>query len=331
MTRAGFIGTGAISRVHLDYLEDRDDVEIVGLCDTRKDVAQEKTARYGGTAYTDYRDMLDNAEVDAVWLCTPPSVRREPLLLCAERGIPVLCEKPVSRDLDVAREIDHELSKHDACVQVGYPFRTMPVVSRLTGMIADDTIYSGFSFYGCPSSIDMGLRDWIYEKDLSGGGLLDQATHVLDLMRLFIGEVESVQGFGTNPFREKSPGYTIEEVISLNFKFAHGAVGSHVHSWLADGWRVELALSGQKRFYRLDLLEGVLIVLEDGNTHTYRQDRGQSYAYENARFLEMVEAGDWAGNPCSFADGVKTLDLTLRCDAKVEESLRGARVGNPAG
>ena len=107
--RVACIGVGNISPVHLNYLKSREDVEICALCDIRDDQLKKRQAQYGGHAFLDYGELLGAAKPDAVWLCTPPQVRRDPLLACAERGIPVFCEKPVERDPAKAAQIVGEL------------------------------------------------------------------------------------------------------------------------------------------------------------------------------------------------------------------------------
>jgi predicted dehydrogenase len=156
-TRVAFIGTGGISGAHLGVLKDEADVAIVALCDLNREGVEAKATDYGATAYTDYTAMLDTEQPDAVWLCTPPIVRREPLLACARRGIPVFCEKPAEREPAAALALAAELAALDAKVQVGYVFRPTPLVQRLRELIADDRIHSLQSTYLCPMSLSLSL------------------------------------------------------------------------------------------------------------------------------------------------------------------------------
>ncbi|MFC1451883.1 Gfo/Idh/MocA family protein [Verrucomicrobiota bacterium] len=315
MIRAAFIGTGGISGAHLRYLAQRDDVEISALCDVDPEHLQGKRAEFGGRPFADFNEMLDTARPDAVWLCTPPLVRRAPLLACAERGIPVFCEKPVERGVEEAERIAAELGDHGRRVQVGYVFRSMPVVQQLRKAMADDKIGAVQSFYGCDFSLRRSAPSWFYEKELSGGGLVDQATHNLDLLRMLLGEVREVRGLVSNPIEPQHDGYTVDEVIGLSLLFENGTVGGHLHTWISDGWRNEMLLSGEKRSYRLSLGRGTLAVEDGGEASTFEQDQGRMFEHQNARFLELVASGDASLNPCPYPDGVETLRLTLMCDA----------------
>ena len=113
MIKAGFIGTGGISGVHLQFLKSRSDVEIAALCDANSENLKKRQDEFGGEGFDDFNVMLEKADLDAVWICTPPKVRREPLIACANKRIPVFCEKPVERSEDRGRELADELAHDD--------------------------------------------------------------------------------------------------------------------------------------------------------------------------------------------------------------------------
>jgi len=336
MLNAGFIGTGGISGVHLDYLKTRKDVRVAALCDINPAALEKRRKQYGGQVFKDFRNMLDQVRLDAVWLCTPPLVRKDPLLACAERGIPVFCEKPVEHDETRGRAIATALACRKARVQIGYVFRHLPVVNALRQAMRDDKIHFIQSFYGCNISLHMGLPAWFYDKAKSGGALVDQATHNLDLLRFLFGEIREIHGLSANPVHRKAGRYTIDETIGLVFKFRNGIIGTHNHSWVANDWRNELVISGEKRLYRVDLNSGVLRVngplpkqVKPAAKSTLIPDAGASdavwfqhdgtsmYQYENDAFLKQVISGNWSRNLSDYANGLKTLQLTLACNRAV--------------
>lgn len=335
MINVGVIGTGGISPMHLAYLKARKDVRIAALCDVRPAALEQRRKQYGGQGFTDFRKMLEQVRLDAVWLCTPPLVREAPLLACAERGIPVFCEKPVEHDEARGRAIAAALARRKAKVQIGYLLRHTPLVQALRRAIRDDAIHLVHSFYACNFSMGPGLPAWFYDKSISGGGLVDQATHNMDLLRFLFGEIHDIRGLAHNPRRKKSGKYTVEEAIGVLFKFRNGIVGTHNHSWVAGGWRIEFTLSGEKRLYRVDLIRGTLTVTgprfpkpgpvkvklipDAGGPDRvwFRHDGTELGRYENDAFLKQVISGDWSHNLSDYADGLKTLQLTLACDRAV--------------
>lgn len=332
MIKIGVIGTGGISAAHLKYLRTRKDVKIAALCDVNREQALKRQQEFGGDVFTGFDDMLNRIELDAVWICTPPSVRRAPLLACANKGIPVFCEKPVERNAIRGRQIAAELRRRKAKVQVGYVVRSMPVIQALREVIRGDSIHLIHSFYACNVSLTMALPKWFYDKAQSGGALIDQATHNLDLLRCLFGEVREVRGTAENPVGKKKTGYTIDETMGLILTFRAGIVAVHTHSWVADGWRNEITLSGEKNFYRLNLIAGCVKsdrpVAAEGNPgggkkketavgitpFQFQQEPGSAMKYENDVFLKQVKSGDWSNNPSDYSDGLRTLCLTLACD-----------------
>ncbi len=336
MLNVGFIGVGGISGVHLDVLKTRQDVRIAALCDTNPTTLKKQRRTYGGQPFGDFRKMLDQVRLDAVWICTPPLVRKEPLLACADRGIPVFCEKPVEHHPARGRAIAAALARRKARVQVGYVFRFTPVVNALRRALRDDRIHLVQSFYACNISLSMGQPAWFYDKAKSGGGLVDQATHNLDLLRFLFGEIREVRGQGANPVHRKAGRYTVEETIGLLFRFRNGILGTHNHSWVANDWRNEIVISGEKRLYRVNLFRGTLfingpfpkrpgaspkaaVVPSAGATDPvwFQQDGTSIYRYENEAFLKQVISNHWSRNLSDYADGLKTLALTLACDRAV--------------
>jgi predicted dehydrogenase len=318
MIKAGIIGTGGIAGVHLSFLAKRRDVRIVAQCDTSQEALARRTKEFGGTGYADFEKMLAETELDAVWLCTPPQVREAPLLACARRHIPVFCEKPVERSTERGTSIAKALMELDARVQVGYVFRSMPLISRLIQEMEGDRVHAVQSYYGCGVSLDRSLPAWFYDKSLSGGALVDQATHNFDLLRRLFGEVEAVTGIARNPVHRKGTGYTIDEVLSLGLAFRSGLVCSHTHTWVGDDWRNELHLSGEKRRYRVNLSLGQLRVEEGKKSWSFTQDKKSIYTWENEVFLSLVSSGDWTRDPCTYEDGLRTLELTNACDRAIE-------------
>jgi predicted dehydrogenase len=333
MIKAAFIGTGGIAGVHLRYAAARKDIKIAALCDINRANAESWQKKFGGEIFTDYEKMLEKVKPDAVWICTPSTIRKEPLIACAERKLPIFCEKPAERSVKKAEEISKALKKLSAKVQVGYVFRSMPVISRFKQAMKDDKIHILNSMYCCNISLTKNMPPWFYDKAKSGGALVDQATHNLDLLRYLFGEVKEVRAFAENPVYKKKKGYTIDEVIAITFKFANGMLASHIHSWVGDTWRNEIVLSGEKRLYKLLPAQGKLAVEQTAQVvkgqdkaagkkdGSFQFDQGvrSIYEYENDVFIKQIKTGDWSKNPSSYEDAVKTLKLTAACDTAVQK------------
>ena len=95
MFRYGIIGCGVAARVHLHYLKQNPAVEIVALCDPSPQLPPEFQA-LGLPIYQDYREMLCKEKLDAATIASPHYLHYEQIIACAQRGIHILCEKPLA-------------------------------------------------------------------------------------------------------------------------------------------------------------------------------------------------------------------------------------------
>ena len=317
MIKTALIGAGGISGTHLAFLKSRKDVELAGICDTNFIKAEERVRSFGGRAYKDIGQMLDSEKPQAVWVCTPPKVRSEPLLACAKRNIPVFCEKPAEAGLQEAESLNRKLAETKAKVQVGYVFRCIPAVKKLKEQMQDDKIHLVQSLYSCNLSLTDEISAPRFNKSITGGLLVEQATHNFDLLRYLFGEVSSVSGLASNPVHKKEGNYSIEEVISLSLKFESGMIASHCHSWAGDSWRNVITIIGEKRLYRLSLFDRILTVDTGEQKRELADPADSAYDYEDGIFLDMAVSGDWKKNPSTYEDAIKTLKLSLDAESAV--------------
>jgi len=125
--RIGIIGIGwYAARVLLPKLQETGRVEIVAISRRSADrlaLAQQELKI--GEAYTDWREMLEKSELDAVVVCTPPSAHAEPTLTALERGLHVFVEKPLAAAYADAQRMVAAAAKTDRIVMVGYNARGM--------------------------------------------------------------------------------------------------------------------------------------------------------------------------------------------------------------
>jgi len=315
--RLGLIGAGGISGAHINAVNKIEGAKFVAVCDLREKAARERAKLAGGAkVYTNYEKMLDREELDAVYICTPPTVRRGPIEAAVERGLPVFCEKPAANSVETAREISDFIERRRGGVTVGYVLRHMEIVGRLMELLADDRIAIISSRYVCPVTLNYIEGNpaalWFYKMEISGGPIMDQATHSMDLIRYYAGEVAEIATFGTNKFLEKSEDYTVEDSYAVAMRLTNGAAATHAHTWAHARWGHTHAIFGAKRAYLLDIVDGSLTVTE-GAIETIFKPAEDIFFSQAARFVEMVALGDFSASRSTYADATRTLLLTVRC------------------
>ena len=114
--------------MHARCLHDLASVDVVAVADIRPDVARKMAAELGVTAYSDYRDMLDQHDLDLVVVATPDPLHREPTVAALEAGVPnIIQEKPLATTMDDALAIHQAVEKHGARFFIDFPNRATPM------------------------------------------------------------------------------------------------------------------------------------------------------------------------------------------------------------
>ncbi len=315
--RIGLIGAGGISGGHVEAIGKIDQAKLVAVCDIDRGRAENRAKAAGAQVFTDYRDMLDKVQLDALWLCTTPNVRAEPIEAAIDKKIPVFTEKPVADNLAVARAAAEKIEKAGLPVMVGYVLRYMLITDRLNEYLKKDKITLVSSYYCCPMSLnyrDTGqVTKWFFNKQISGGAINDQATHIFDMLRYLMGDVDDLYSIGSNVVVQKDAEYTVEDSYAVAFKFKNGVPGTHCHTWGHHRWRSGITFYGEKGMYGINFMDGQLWVeLADAETFIYKPQDSPMFN-EDLFFIQRVRNGDFTKLHSTFRDGVKTLEMTTRC------------------
>ena len=93
MLKVALVGVGGISGTHIPAWDSMEDVELVALCDIRP---EQMTSYQDKRCYTDFKEMLEKETIDILDICLPTYMHTEYSIMAMEKGIHVICEKPVS-------------------------------------------------------------------------------------------------------------------------------------------------------------------------------------------------------------------------------------------
>lgn len=221
--KIAFVGTGGIAAHHLGRLGAIEGVEIAALCDVVEQRVATAAAAHGGRAYTNCRRMLDEVEMDALYVCVPPFAHGEAEILAARRGVHLFVEKPVVMHLDTGLRILEAIEAAGVLSSVGYSLRHTPAVQGVRAFLQGREIamVCANRWGGIPGDEHHWWR--VYEK--SGGQLMEMATHQLDAMRWFAGDVKEVYARYARRVIGDLPNATVPDVQAVVLEFASGAVG----------------------------------------------------------------------------------------------------------
>ena len=216
--RVGLVGAGGVGARHARTLAGFDDVELVAVCDPDTAVAEALAAEVGTGTVGDLPGLLA-AGVDAVWLCVPPFAHGDLERAVVRAGLPFFVEKPLAADLAVAQDVADAVAASGLPTATGYHWRHLDTVDRARSALAGSPVrLVGARWWGTTPP-----PAWWSRADRSGGQVVEQATHVLDLVRVLAGEVTEVVG-GAAP--STTDGRDVPDATAAVLRFGSGAVGT---------------------------------------------------------------------------------------------------------
>lgn len=298
------IGAGGVAARHAQTLAGFPDVSVVAVADLDADRAMALAEAFGAKPYADPDQMLENETSDAVYICVPPFAHGAPELASISRGIPFFVEKPLSIELAVAEEIEAAVREAGLITATGYHWRYSDIVTEAAQLLAEHPprVVIGSWLDKVPPV------PWWVRRDRSGGQVVEQLTHVLDLLRVLVGEVESVQAFGSRASRAEHPDSDIDDVTVATLQMVGGALGTlTASSLLRHKHRAGLEIIADG--LALELTETELRINTDASPITRPAGNDAKFAVDRA-FVDAVSGrGDDVRAP--YAEALQTHRLGL--------------------
>ncbi|RLP94894.1 gfo/Idh/MocA family oxidoreductase [Micromonospora sp. BL4] len=322
--RVGLIGAGGVAQRHARVLAGFDDVELVGVTDVAPEAASALVAQHGGRACADVAELLA-AGPDAVYVCVPPFAHGPAEEAVIDAGVPMFVEKPVAVDLVTAERIADLIARRGLRTAVGHHWRYLSVLDQARELLGDRPVrmVSGSWLDKVPPVA------WWSRRDRSGGPVVEQAAHVLDLMRALVGEVTEVTAYG-NGTPPPVDGADIDSVTTATLRFAGGAVGT-LSAACVLGWKHRAGLEILADGLALSISEdGLLIRDADGERHVPADPEAARVAVDRA-FIDAVRGvGDDVRVPYAEALGTQRLALAVADSARTGETVRLTTPVGPA-
>jgi myo-inositol 2-dehydrogenase/D-chiro-inositol 1-dehydrogenase len=195
VVRYGVIGAGSIGRIHADNLTHRvPGAALVAVADVDENALNECAAANNAEAFTDYRDLLERSDVDAVVICTLPDNHAEIIEAAADAGKQIVCEKPLERTLEAANRAIAAVERAGVRLFVAFNRRYDPHYLGLREAVNEGRI-------GRPLTVRLVARDpveWMPDASRPAGDLfLSTAIHDLDFAGFLMDDwIESVYAVG---------------------------------------------------------------------------------------------------------------------------------------
>ena len=267
----GLIGAGDIARKRIaPALRDLPNCELVPICRSNSSLAESFAKEFGAKKwFADWRELVDDPAIDAVYLATPVFLPAEQTIYAANAGKHILCEKPMALNVKECDEMINACKANNVKLGIAYYSRFYPVITRIKEIIESGEIgkvsicqVNAFEYFE-PSEDNP--RRWLLDKTKSGGGpLMDFGCHRIELLTHLFGEIKETKSIISNNIFKRE----VEDTATAILEFSNGlnAVLTIAHSAIEP--QDTLHIFGTKGSIHVSILNSGELKLRLGNNET---------------------------------------------------------------
>jgi predicted dehydrogenase len=293
--KVGLIGGGGIVDAHIrGYRAYADLIEVTAVADVIDEIARRRAAELGAAAYTDFREMILEADLDAVDICLPHHLHAEAIVSAAQAGKHILCEKPLCLTVEQANQVQQAVRTAGVTLMCAHNQLFLPAVSRARQLLDQDILGIVYevritdTFYNDFNPKNMG---WRATAATSGGGeLMDTGYHPTYLMLHLAGgsAVEATALLSRHRLRFMDS----EDSAQVLVRFDNGIVGHLVTSWAYDPppGTERFSVVGERGALHSDGTS-LTVTLRGSVSQTYDFEAVDSYASEIGHFADCLRSG----------------------------------------
>ncbi len=223
--RWGLIGAGDIARKRVaPALRDLANSDLVAVSRSQTELLEPFAKEFGARKwYPDWRSLIADDEIDAVYIATPVYLHAEQTIAAARAGKHVLCEKPMALSVRECDEMIEACRANNVTLGIAYYRRFYPIINRIKEIISSGTIgtvsvaqINAFEYFA-PSSENS--RHWLLQRAKSGGGpMKDFGCHRLEILMHLFGAVREMKGLAANVAFERE----VEDTAGALLQFETG-------------------------------------------------------------------------------------------------------------
>ena len=253
--RWGMIGTGDVTeRKSGPALYKSERSELIAVTNRTRSRAESWATRHGNpTVYADANELLERADVNAIYIATPPDTHAEYTRLAAAAGMHVYCEKPMAMNVSECEAMIGVCRENDVSLTIAFYRRYFPVVQKMKALVDAGAIGQPLRIAARTYSLFRSPNEspWRLDPKIAGSGFLaDMGTHRFDLFGYFFGPAKQVCGVAGR----QSWSADVEDSASVAIEFENGVQGSAAFHWNCPIGRDELEIVGSEGILTTDSL-----------------------------------------------------------------------------
>ena len=291
MYRWGILGAGRIADKFCEALNFTQGAEVYAIASRNANNAQAFASKHKATkSYTNYLDLVNDPNIDIVYIATPHAFHFQHTMLCLQHNKPVLCEKPMSLTTIQSEEMIAFATKQQLFLMEGLWTRFMSFTEKILSLIADDSIGTVKHIqadFGFAVPFDADSR--MYNKALGGGSILDIGIYPIFLATLILGIPTKVQAIVTPTFTG------VDETAAMQLQYANGA-SAQLLSTIAYNTPITATIIGTKGRINIQnpwfKATDITLILNDGTSeHFFMPHQCNGFEYEIAHAMQCLDNG----------------------------------------
>lgn len=311
----GIIGCGDVTEIKSGPAFNKvKNSSLVAVMRRNADKAKDYASRHNVPRwYTDAGQLINDPEINAIYVATPPLSHEEYTIAALRAGKPVYVEKPMAVDTEAGMRMMNAATENHMKLAVAHYRRQQPLFKKIKGLIQTNAIgeirLAGLHYFQPPSPIHDKLdpqTNWRVNPAIAGGGLFyDLAPHQLDLMLYFFGDIKKASGISLN----QAGFYPADDIVSGNILFDNGVIfnGTWCFTVPPEEARDHCEIIGTQGKISFSVFGDPYInITRKGGTEMIQFEK---LAHVQQPMIEKVVEYflDQAPNPCSAEEGVEVM------------------------
>ena len=220
------IGTGLVGSFHAETFFRNPNSELIAVCDIDKEKVNKIANRFKCKAYNEFESLINTEKLDAISIATPEQIRIAPALLAIEKGLKILLEKPLGRNLKDIENLVNKIKNHNKLISVNFILHEDPRYKLMKEKIKNNEIGEIVSCYARRRGNRFGMEIYAPWTDLISSTLIHDIQMVMS-----INNSKPERVYAEAVIRECAKFNSHDAVMSL-IKFTDGSIASFETSWV---------------------------------------------------------------------------------------------------
>ena len=305
----GIIGPGRIAHNFAKAINVIDNAELNAVASRNEEKGKVFANQYYvKKIYNSYEDLVNDSEIDAIYISTPHRFHFENTILALKAGKPVLCEKPFTVNSQEAKTLIHTARKNKLFVMEALWTRFLPIYKVVRNWLEENLIgdvkllTSTFGY-----AFERNLTDRKFNHELAGGGLLDLGIYSIAISQWVLRK---------NPISFSASGYlgetNVDEMLAVNLDYGNGVISQFSCNLLSTNEN-DFIIYGTKGYIRIHCMfwgaKKATLYVDGKETTEERPFRSSGFEYQIEEAMNCIKSGKLESEEMSHEQTLENLTL----------------------